>query len=114
MPQMPQALTLSPVIRNYGINLGAPYRVSTSLHQNQAYGEQIKLAGPAQYQEPVLCACVCVCGEGGAGGGGRGLSCCKYYLRGMHGSSSLCLSDRYTLVIHQLIMIIIDKDNDYY
>ena len=36
MPQMPQALTLSPLIRNYGINLGAPYRASTSLHQNQA------------------------------------------------------------------------------
>ena len=38
MPQMPQALTLSPV-RNYGINLGAPYRASTSLHQNQAYAD---------------------------------------------------------------------------
>ena len=60
---MPQALTLSPVIRNYGINLGAAYRAFTSLHQNQAYGEQIKLAGPAQCQEPVLC--VCVWGGGG-------------------------------------------------
>jgi len=57
---MPQALTLSSVIRNYGINLGAPYRASTSLHQNQAYCKQIKLAGPALCQEPVLCACVCV------------------------------------------------------
>ena len=29
---MPQALTLSPVIRNYGINLDALYGASTSLH----------------------------------------------------------------------------------
>ena len=55
---MPQALSLSPVIRNYGINLGAPCRAFTSLHQNQAYGEQIKLDGPAQCQEPVLCGCM--------------------------------------------------------
>ena len=39
MPQMPQALTPSPLIRNYGINLGAPYRASTSLHQNQALAD---------------------------------------------------------------------------
>ena len=36
MPQMPQALTLSPVIKKHGINLGVPYRASISLHQNQA------------------------------------------------------------------------------
>ena len=36
---MPQALTLSPVIKNYGINLGAPYSASTSLHQNQAQAD---------------------------------------------------------------------------
>ena len=39
MPQMLQTLALSPVIRNYGINLGAPYRASTSLHQNQALAD---------------------------------------------------------------------------
>ena len=62
MPQMPQALTLSPVIRNYGINLGAPYRASTSLHRTRL--KQIKLEGPALCQEPVLCVCVL---EGGGG-----------------------------------------------
>ena len=52
---------------------------------------------------------VCVWG----GGGGVGVSCCKQYLQGMYGSSSLCLSDTYALVIDQLllikIMIIIDE-----
>ena len=60
MPQMPQALTLSPVIRKYGINLGAPYRpLSIRIRL-----KQIKLAGPALCQEPVLCTCVCVWGGG--------------------------------------------------
>ena len=55
MPQMPQALTLSPLIRNYGINLGAPYRASTSLHQLQGQPCVMNLH----------CVCVCVCGGGG-------------------------------------------------
>ena len=63
---MPQALTLSPVIRKYGINLGAPYRpLSIRIRL-----KQIKLAGPALCQEPVffsrVCVCVCVGGGGAA------------------------------------------------
>jgi len=67
---MPQALTLSPGIRNYVINLGAPYRASTSLHHPliRIRLKHIKLVGPALCQEPVLCARVCVCGGGGGGG----------------------------------------------
>ena len=56
---MPQALTLSPVIRNYGINLGAPYGLPPLSIRIRL--KQIKLVGPALCQEPVLCACVCVC-----------------------------------------------------
>ena len=63
--------------------------------------------GPALCQEPVLCV------RGGGRGGGEGVSCCNNiykYLQGMYGSSSLCLSDTYALVIDHLIMIIIDED----
>ena len=63
---MPQALTLSPVIRNYGINLGAPYRASTSLSIRIGL-KQIKLVGPALCQEPVLCVCVWGWGWGEGG-----------------------------------------------
>ena len=62
---MPQALTLSPVIRNYGINLGAPYRASTSLHQNQALS-RLSLRGQPSVRN-LYCVCVCVC----VGGGGE-------------------------------------------
>ena len=59
---MLQALTLSPVIRKYGINLGVPYRpLSIRIRL-----KHIKLAGPALCQEPVLCTCVW--GGGGEGG----------------------------------------------
>ena len=53
---------------------------------------------------------MCVCGAGG----GAAVNNIYKYLQGMYGSSSLCLSDTYALVIDQLIMSIIDKDNDYY
>ena len=54
---MPQALTPSPLIRKYGINLGAPYRASIRIRL-----KQIKLVGTALCQEPVLCV------WGGGGG----------------------------------------------
>ena len=60
---MPQALTPSSLIRNYGINLGAPYKASILSIRIRL--KQIKLVGPALCQEPV-----CVCW----GGGG---SCCE-------------------------------------
>ena len=49
--------------------------------------------------------CVCV-----LGGGGAVVNNIYKYLQGMYGSSSLCLSDTYALVIDHLIMIIIDED----
>ena len=49
-------------------------------------------------------------GGGGEGGGGAAVNNIYKYLQGMCGSSSLCLSDTYALVIDQLIMIIIDED----
>ena len=60
---MPQALTLCPVIRNYGIKLGAPYRASTSLHQNQALAVQACGASPVS-GTCIVCVCVCVGGGG--------------------------------------------------
>ena len=59
---MPQALTLSPVIRNYGINLGAPCRAFTPLHQNQALESRLSLRGQPSVRNLY---CVGVCGEGG-------------------------------------------------
>ena len=73
--RMPQALTPSPLIRYYGINLGAPYRVPTLSIRIRP--KQIKVVGPALCQEPVLCVCVCVVCVVGRGG----LSCCEYYLQ---------------------------------
>ena len=55
-----------------------------------------------------VCVCVCVCVLGG--GGGAAVNNIYKYLQGMYGSSSLCLSATYALVIDHLIMIIIDED----
>ena len=49
---MLQALTLSPVVRNYGINLGALYRASGAS----------PVSGTC-----IVCVCVCVCGGGWGG-----------------------------------------------
>ena len=65
--------------------------------------KQIKLVGPALCQEPVLCV-------GRGEGGWAAVNNIYKYLQGMYGSSSLCLSDTYALVIDHLIMIIIDED----
>ena len=51
---------------------------------------------------------MCVC-EAGGGGGAAAKNNTHKYLQGMYGSSSLCLSDTYALVIDHLI-IIIDED----
>ena len=73
---MPQALTLSPGIRNYGINLDAPYRASTSLHHPSESGLNILSLWGQPCVRNLYCVRVCVCG-GGGGGRGRGVSCCK-------------------------------------
>ena len=46
----------------------------------------------------------------GGGGGWAAVNNIYKYLQGLYGSSSLCLSDTYALVIDHLIMIIIDEN----
>ena len=92
---MPQALTLSPVIRKYGINLGAPYRpLSIRIRL-----KQIKLAGPPLSGTCIVYVCVCVCVCVGA----------CVCVGGMYGSSSLCLSDTYSVCFGNQPV-----NNDYY
>ena len=65
MPQMPQVKTLSPVIRNYGINLGAPYRV-IHLSPSESGLSRLSLRDQPCVRN-LHCVCVCVCVGGGGG-----------------------------------------------